>query len=61
MYDGTPSNSNDSHLSTMLQKLEKCEIKAYSVEIEEIDCHPILLEIKFLSIQMVKKCHFWQF
>ena len=33
MYDGTPSNSNESHLSTMLQKLEKCEVKDDSVEI----------------------------
>ena len=32
----------------MFQKLEKCEVKAYSVEIEEIDCHPILREINCL-------------
>ena len=33
IYDGTPSNSNESHLSTMLQKLEKCEVKDDCVEI----------------------------
>ena len=30
---------------TILQKLEKCEFKAQSVEIQEFNCHPILREI----------------
>ena len=32
---------------TMLQKLEKCEVKAHSVEIQEFYCHLILREIIF--------------
>ena len=30
---------------TILQKLEKCEFKAQSVEIQEFNCHPIFREI----------------
>ena len=35
---------------TMLQKLQKCEVKAHSVEIQEFNCHPFLREINIDKI-----------
>ena len=52
----------------MLQKLWKCEVKAHSVEIQEINCHPILREINFgiiwaskIAIFTVSETHNFEF
>ena len=38
----------------MLQKLSKCEVKAYSVEIQELLCHSNLCEINFDKMLFLK-------
>ena len=45
----------------MLQKLEKYEVKAYSAEIQEFNCHPILREIIFSIFEFQKLPFFLQF
>ena len=44
----------------MLQTLEKCEVKAHSVEIQEFNCHPILREINFGKIWSTKIAFFYK-
>ena len=46
---------------TMLQKLSKCEVKAWLLKFDDFTTTLILREIKFWWILTVQKCHFWQF
>ena len=46
---------------TMLQKLAKCEVKAWHLKFGHFTSTHILREIQFWRIQTVKKRHFWQF
>ena len=46
---------------TMLQKLSKCEVKAWLCWIWSFTVASILREITFWRIQTVQKCHSWQF
>ena len=39
---------------TLLQKLQKFEVEAHSVEIQESNCHLILLEINFATFESQK-------
>ena len=46
---------------TMLQKLSKCEVKAWLLKFENLTVTQILREIKFRQIQTVQKCNFGNF
>ena len=46
---------------TMLQKLSKCKVKAWLLKFDHFTATQILRENQFWQIQMVEKCHFWQF
>ena len=42
----------------MLQKLSKCEVKSFSVKIQEFNCHLILRELNSGKIQTSKFAFF---
>ena len=46
---------------TMLQKLQKCEVKAHSLEKQELNWHPILCEINFGRIWISENAIFLHF
>ena len=56
------SNYQIGNYCTMLQKLSKCEVKAWLCwNLIILPPLRILRVIKFWCIQMVQKCYFWQF